>query len=72
LKAATKKQKYDKINEKKLSTPIEVVYGQDVLTFELMILIIYLLIGTHGAPCCRLYVNPILWNSLPIFTIATR
>ena len=25
LKAATKKQKYDKISEKKLSTPIEVV-----------------------------------------------
>lgn len=32
LKAATKKQKYDKICEKKLSTPIEVVYQLHVKT----------------------------------------
>ena len=36
LKAATKKQKYDKISEKKMSTPIEVLckgFAQDFVTF---------------------------------------
>ena len=38
LKAATKKQKYEKISEKKMSTPVEVLYpGCDIAIMGILL-----------------------------------
>jgi hypothetical protein len=46
LKAGNKKQKYDKISEKKMLTPIEVLYNLLGSSFYVNILIILGIIGT--------------------------
>ena len=42
LKAATKKQKYEKISEKKMSTPIEVICRRHSFFFDLLLYVAYL------------------------------
>jgi hypothetical protein len=46
LRAGNKKQKYDKISEKKMLTPIEVLYNLLGSSFYVNILIILGIIGT--------------------------
>lgn len=40
LKAATKKQKYEKISEKKMSTPVEILC-KVLITFKIFLLLIH-------------------------------
>ena len=35
LKAATKKQKYEKISEKKMSTPVEVIFCYEMIAIDI-------------------------------------
>lgn len=66
LKAATKKQKYDKICEKKLSTPIEVC--SNLCFFEFYMLTTNWMTTSFK----RFFVNLILWSLHHISITATR
>jgi hypothetical protein len=66
LKAGTKKQKYEKISEKKVATSIEVLV---VITSELAVGILLFMMLSF---CFRLYVVGILLSSHHISIIAAR